>query len=195
MGWYNRSFYIGLETIIIFVPCKLVNIFIPEHLYTRVCEDGLTFGASLKVNTRGTAGFGTTWTNKRFSYWPTKAFGPSLTHIILPTKRQLEQLGYVSVSSHRALIQTVSTHGRATQHKHQSIYPFCIQFSAMIMSRVCAADGEINLALIEICQFLQAVMDVIYHSGQICARTFLLLTALSWQECPKMSPVVCRLTF
>lgn len=39
----------------------------------------------------------------------------------------------------------------------------------MIRRRVAAVDGEINLALIEICQFLQAVMDVIYHSGQICA--------------------------
>lgn len=69
------------------------------------------------------------------------------------------KLGYV----------TVRTHCRAPQHKHQSIYPFCIQFSWMIMSRIAAFDREINLALIEICQFLQAVMDVIYHSGQICA--------------------------
>lgn len=65
----------------------------------------------------------------------------------------------------------------------------------MIMSHVAAFDGEINLALIEICQFQQAVMDVIYHSGQICGSTSLLLTALSPQECPKMSPVVRRVTF
>lgn len=64
-------------------------------------------------------------------------------------------------------IKTVSTHCGAPQHKHQSIHPFCIQFW-MIMSHVAAFDGEINLALIEICQFQQAVMDVIYHSGQIC---------------------------
>lgn len=110
-------------------------------------------------------------------------------------RKTLEQLGYVTVSSHLAFIETISAQDRAPQHKHQSIYPFYIQFSQIIMSRVAAVDGEINLALIEICHFLQAVMDAIYHSGHICAWTSLLLTALSWQECPKMSPVVCRVTF
>lgn len=37
------------------------------------------------------------------------------------------------------------------------------------MSHSAVFDEEINLALIEICQLQQPVMDVIYHSGQICA--------------------------
>lgn len=63
------------------------------------------------------------------------------------------------------------------------------------MSRGAAVDGEINLALIEMCQFPQTVMDAIYHSGQICGRASLPLTAPSWQEWPQMSPVVRRVTF
>lgn len=63
------------------------------------------------------------------------------------------------------------------------------------MSHVSTADGEINLALIETCQIVQAAMDAIYHSGQIWASASLLLTALSWRERPEMSPVVRGLTF
>lgn len=75
---------------------------------------------------------------------------PDTTMIFL--RQKLEQLGYVTVSSHLAFIETVSTQDGAPQHKRQSIYPFGIQFSQIIMSRIAAVDGEINLALIEICQ-------------------------------------------
>lgn len=37
------------------------------------------------------------------------------------------------------------------------------------MSHVAPFDGEINLALIEICHLEQPVMDAIYHLGQIGA--------------------------
>lgn len=58
--------------------------------------------------------------------------------------------------THLTFIETLPTLGRAPpQHKHWSIYPFCKQFLWMITSHAAAVDGEINLALIEICQFLR----------------------------------------
>lgn len=57
------------------------------------------------------------------------------------------------------------------------------------------ADGEINLALIELCHFL---MDAIHHAGQnlwFPSAAAACLTAPSRQERPKMSPVGRRATF